>query len=121
MTASPQPLYEQSRQIRQLVEATRQDCQDDLAALLSLLRVLEELHRETLEEHFLPKLPSNRQALHALLREMESEGGWPYIPRMRLRELVKHLEAIAQTSLEELAADATAIDEPSLDEPNDHG
>jgi hypothetical protein len=56
--------------------------------LLRLLRLLEALHREIREDLFQEALPDNRQALHALLRDMEAEGGWPYINRMRLQSLL---------------------------------
>jgi len=36
-------------------------------------------------------LPASRQALYTLLRDMEAEGGWPYIHRMKLREVLANL------------------------------
>lgn len=66
-------------------------CQGDTIALLSLLRKLEMLHREICDGVFQQSLPDNRQALYALLREIESEGGWPYIERMRLQDLLSNL------------------------------
>lgn len=73
-----------SAQIR--AEATRH--QNDSIALLALLRALESLHREIREELFQASLPDNRQALYALLRDIEEQGGWPYIDRMKLQLLL---------------------------------
>ena len=68
-------------------------CQGDTIALLSLLRKLEILHREICDGAFQESLPDNRHALYALLREIESEGGWPYIERMKLQDLLANLQA----------------------------
>ncbi len=66
--------------------------------LLALLRTLEQTHREIYEDLFQASLPSNRQELYALLRDIEEAGGWPYIERMRLRSLLSHLPDLeAQT------------------------
>lgn len=65
----------------------------DSEKLLALLRLLECLHRDIREEQFQASLPNNRQALYNLLRVIETEGGWPYIPRMKLRAF---LAAVAQ-------------------------
>ncbi len=71
----------------------------DSLALLALLRALEQVHREIRENLFQPSLPDNRQALYALLRDIEEEGGWPYIDRMKLRSLLEQLqEPISQDS-----------------------
>ena len=68
------------------------EVKDDNRALLRLLRVLENTHRTIRELYFQPSLPRNRQQLYSLLREMETEGGWPYIPRMRLRQLLENFK-----------------------------
>jgi hypothetical protein len=81
------------QQIADLVKAQAHQASGNMEQLLALLRSLELLHREIRDGLFQEALPGNRQALHRLLREMESEGGWPYIPRMRLQEFLKHLEA----------------------------
>lgn len=60
-------------------------------ALLTLLRVLEQLHREIREDFFQTSLPDNRHGLYSLLRDIEEAGGWPYIERMKLRSLMEHL------------------------------
>jgi hypothetical protein len=67
-------------------------CEGDTIALLALLRQLEFLHREIRDGVFQANLPENRQALYALLREIEMEGGWPYIERMRLQAFLARME-----------------------------
>ena len=54
-------------------------------ALLDLLRRLEHLHRSIQDGPFRSSLPNDRNGLFTLLSEMESSGGWPYIPRLQLR------------------------------------
>jgi hypothetical protein len=61
-------------------------------ALLELLRLLEMLHSCIRDEWFQEALPTNRQRLYALLRDIEINGGWPYIQRMRLQALLQGLE-----------------------------
>jgi hypothetical protein len=68
------------------------DCQGDTHALLALLRLLEQLHREIRDDYFVKTLPDNRQALYALLKDIESEGGWPYIERMKIKALLTNME-----------------------------
>lgn len=68
--------------------------QGDILAILALLRQLEKLHREVRDGIFQESLPSNRQALYSLLKDIETEGGWPYIERMRIQNLIVNLEEI---------------------------
>ena len=63
----------------------------DPIALLQLLRTLEHLHHEIQQGYFQSALPNNRQALYALLRDIEENGGWPYIQRWKLQELFANL------------------------------
>lgn len=65
--------------------------QTNSLALLELLRTLEHLHREICEGVFQASLPDNRQALYALLKDIEESGGWPYIDRMKLRSLLVNI------------------------------
>ncbi|HEY9827709.1 MAG TPA: hypothetical protein V6D19_19905 [Stenomitos sp.] len=74
-------LNEVNTLIHQLVER----CEGEPTALLKILRLLEALHFRIRENHFQPALPVHRHELYALLREIEAEGGWPYIPRMQLK------------------------------------
>lgn len=59
--------------------------------LLAVLRLLEHLHREIRDSFFQESLPDNRQALYALLRDVELSGGWPYIHRMKLQTFLANL------------------------------
>lgn len=67
--------------------------QSDTMALLALLRGLESLHREIRDSMFQASLPDNRQALYALLKNIEEEGGWPYIDRLKLRSFLINFSA----------------------------
>ncbi len=74
--------------------------QGDSLALLNLLRLLENLHRDIRDGQFQTSLPNNRQALYALLKDIEAKGGWPYIYRMRLQTLLLNLPSdMVQTLL----------------------
>lgn len=73
------------------IRALAKESSDDSLMLLALLRTLEGLHREICEGLFQESLPNNRQALYALLRDIENSGGWPYIHRMRLQDFMKNL------------------------------
>ncbi|HEY9859599.1 MAG TPA: hypothetical protein V6D16_08840 [Candidatus Obscuribacterales bacterium] len=77
--------------IAQVVRASAQSYEGDCLTLLALLRLLESLHREISDSFFQASLPTNRQALYALLRDIEAEGGWPYIHRMKLQALLANL------------------------------
>ncbi|MBD2092826.1 hypothetical protein H6F67_23530 [Microcoleus sp. FACHB-1515] len=76
-----------STAIRILAERHR----GDERSLLKILRTLEALHREICEGLFQEALPTNRQALYSFLKDIESEGGWPYIKRMRIQALLVNL------------------------------
>lgn len=85
---SESPEFEQiAASIKKLAAASK----GDSVELLSLLRLLESLHREICEGLFQESLPDNRQALYALLRDIEAMGGWPYIRRMGLQSLLINL------------------------------
>ena len=73
------------------VRSLAQHCQEDSIALVALLRQLEELHREVRDGIFQASLPDNRQALYALLKDIEAKGGWPYIDRMKLQSFLTNL------------------------------
>ncbi|MGR3276917.1 hypothetical protein ACSYAD_17580 [Acaryochloris marina NIES-2412] len=80
-------------EIQRIVFAQAQQSEGNSAELLQLLRLLEAMHQSIREDLFIKTLPTNRQALHKLLREIEAKGGWPYIPRMRLKSLMANLYA----------------------------
>ncbi|MEL6937654.1 MAG: hypothetical protein AAFO84_00510 [Cyanobacteria bacterium J06598_1] len=84
----------------QSVRATAQQKQGDCLALLELLRLLDSLHFEIRDTLFREALPDNRQRLYRLLRDIEQEGGWPYIKRMQLRELLEHIEEDGETDID---------------------
>ena len=70
-----------------------------VVALLALLRLLEQRHRDICETLFYDALPDNRQTLYALLRDIEVNGGWPYIQRMKLQALLANLPGLDFGSL----------------------
>ncbi len=74
------------------VQLAAQSYQGDMLALLRLLRILENLHQEIRDDLFQETLPTSRQALYTLLRDIETQGGWPYIPRMKLKLLLASLQ-----------------------------
>ena len=80
-------------EIRLAVQASAQKRAKNCEALLALLRQLEELHHDIRDTLFQESLPTNRQHLYHLLRDIEVNGGWPYIQRVKLTELLKTLEA----------------------------
>jgi hypothetical protein len=87
LPSSMQPLPDITHQIHELAEQNR----EDPIALLHLLRTLEQLHREIQQNYFQPALPNSRQALYALLRDIEENGGWPYVQRWKLQALFANL------------------------------
>ena len=87
----PAELELKLKSIATTVRALAGSYQQDSLALLALLRQLEQLHREIRDGLFQASLPDNRQALYALLKDIESEGGWPYIERMKLQSFLAHL------------------------------
>ncbi len=76
-----------ANEIREIADRDR----DDPLALLYLLRTLEHLHREIQQDYFQAALPNSRQALYTLLRDIEENGGWPYIQRWKLQALFANL------------------------------
>lgn len=79
--------------IANAVRSLADSCRGNNIELLAILRQLEGLHQEIRDGIFQASLPDNRQALYALLKDIESQGGWPYIERMRLQALFANLEA----------------------------
>ena len=60
--------------------------------LLSILRSLESIHRQIRTEMFEPSLPETRNDLYELVKDIEETGGWPYIERMKLQDLLQYLQ-----------------------------
>ena len=73
-----------------MVHNLAHEAEGDTFALLALLRILEQLHREIFEGIFQDSLPTTRHGLYNLLKDIELEGGWPHIPRMKIQQLMAH-------------------------------
>ncbi|TAE61530.1 MAG: hypothetical protein EAZ76_05975 [Nostocales cyanobacterium] len=89
--SSDQNLSVQLQSVKIAIQDATQTCQGNVILLLALLRQLENLHREIRDGVFQESLPDNRQRLYALLKDIESQGGWPYIERMRLQAFLANL------------------------------
>jgi hypothetical protein len=72
--------------------ALAKENQNDSLFLLSLLRDLEQIHRQIRVNYFETALPQTRNDLYQFVKDIEEKGGWPYIERMRLRDLLQSLE-----------------------------
>jgi hypothetical protein len=94
------PLEERLQQVRAVGLQLAIDHQHQTDELLAILRTLEELHRHIREDFFQPALPKSRHSLYSLLMEIEAQGGWPYIERMRLQDL---LQSMSTDAVEPLA------------------
>ncbi|MFM2431210.1 MAG: hypothetical protein RLZZ511_2423 [Cyanobacteriota bacterium] len=86
---SPAPLAGDLTALAAQIQAIVGDVQTDSLSLLALLRLLEQQHRTICETYFQPSLPNTRQDLYTLLRDIEAEGGWPHIPRMKLQMVMQ--------------------------------
>ena len=84
-----QPVGEEQLQV---LLALAEGLEGDPAALLDLLRRLEQLHRTIQDGAFRQSLPEDRNRLFQLLESMEDSGGWPYIPRLQLRTFMDLLQ-----------------------------
>lgn len=97
------------------IRAEAQSCQGDVLALLALLRLLEGLHQDIRDHLFMESLPNDRLALYTLLKNIEDEGGWPFIQRMKLRSLLANLP---NNTLYELEPDKRQHLQSSVKVPN---
>ncbi len=88
-------LEEAAKNICNLAEEHR----GDSLFLLSLLRDLEKIHRQIRVEFFEGALPQTRNDLYQFVKDIEEKGGWPYIERMRLRDLMQNIEQEQGTEL----------------------
>ncbi len=87
--------------IEQVRETSRQlatEQQHEVLELLAILRLLESLHREIREEYFQAALPNNRHGLYGLLIEIEENGGWPYIDRLKIQSLLANIPQEAEAA-----------------------
>jgi hypothetical protein len=80
--------------------ALAEEHRSDSLLLLSLLRNLEKIHRQIRVEYFEAALPQTRNDLYQFVRDIEEKGGWPYIERMRLRDLLRNIELELETEAE---------------------
>ncbi|OUC14663.1 MAG: hypothetical protein B0A82_10010 [Alkalinema sp. CACIAM 70d] len=94
------PLAPELQDLIGVVKGLAKQAEGDTVALLALLRVLEQLHREIFEGPFQDSLPTTRHGLYNLLKDIEVEGGWPHIPRMKIQQLM--VNCLENTSPEEL-------------------
>ncbi|MEO1067739.1 MAG: hypothetical protein AAFW95_01255 [Cyanobacteria bacterium J06638_6] len=85
------PLPEDLDQLSQLIDQAALKRKGYSTDLLALLRLLEKHHRDICETLFYDALPDNRQHLYAMLRDIEINGGWPYIQRMKLQALLANI------------------------------
>jgi hypothetical protein len=102
-------------QLQSLTEAIRtlaESCQGDSLLLLAVLRALESSHREIRDGLFQTSLPDNRQALYKLLKDIETEGGWPYIHRMKLRSLLNRAQQIEGPENSTAESECDAVETP---------
>ncbi len=91
-------LKAQLQEISTFVQTVVREYDGDVQNLLAVLRTLEVLHRQIRDDLFEPSLPNTRKDLYPLLRDIEESGGWPYIERMKLQELLQHLQADSTSS-----------------------
>lgn len=92
----PTELQAELETIARLVRSTAQHYEGQSHQLLALLRILEAVHQEIRDGLFQDSLPDNRQALYALLRDIETDGGWPYIHRMKLQAFLSQMPQEAE-------------------------
>ncbi|MEO0456042.1 MAG: hypothetical protein AAF152_05585 [Cyanobacteria bacterium P01_A01_bin.114] len=102
--------------LAEAAQTAAQARQGDCFQLLELLRVLESLHHSIRETLFRDALPDNRQRLYQLLRDIEINGGWPYIKRMKLTTFLAALDNIVDADLPN--TDLPKNDLPNTDLPN---
>ncbi len=105
----PKKLAQELQQISTSILELANRCEGNDKLLLSILRNLEFVHRQIRVSLFQDSLPDNRQKLYFLLRDIEEQGGWPYIERMKIKDLLTKLAE------DELIAENTATpDEETL-------
>lgn len=94
MTTKPLNNPENKEQLQKIIAELTQLAEgnkEDILFLLFLLRSLEQVHRDIRSNLFEVSLPSTRNDLYNLVKDIEEEGGWPYIERMKLKELLRNM------------------------------
>lgn len=87
-----QKLEQELTEIQAKIWTLAQEYKQDNLSILQLLRTLENIHREIRDQVFESSLPNTRNTLYNLIRDMEETGGWPYIERMKLKDLLLKLQ-----------------------------
>ena len=93
-------LKQELQEIGQRIWHLAEKYQNQTLELLLILRTIESVHSDIREQMFVSSLPDTRHRLYILLRHLEEEGGWPYIPRMRIKDIFQKLELENQSSAE---------------------
>jgi hypothetical protein len=89
----PEGLAPDLQQIADSLVAAIEARRGDAAALLAVLRFLEDCHQWLRDGLYQEALPSNRQALFELLWQMEQQRLWPNIPRAQWLALLERVRA----------------------------
>ena len=90
---------EDLQKLVQGIQDLAEESKDNIFEVLFILRELESLHRNIRTEMFEPNLPDTRHRLYLLIKHLEEIGGWPYIERMRLRDICASLQIdVSQSS-----------------------
>ena len=87
------PLPPDLTQLQTTIMTVATPRQQDCLALLQMLRLLEECHRDIRDRLFLKSLPNSRHDLYTLLQDLEEMGDWPQIPRTRIETFLELLKA----------------------------
>ncbi len=85
-------LYDQLTPIMVDIQDIAEQNKQDEVFLLSVLRNLEAVHRHIRTNLFEQSLPTTRNALYNLVKDIEEQGGWPYIERMKLQQLIQNMD-----------------------------
>ncbi len=85
-------LYDQLTPIMVNIHDIAEQNKQDEVFLLSVLRSLEAVHRHIRTNLFEQSLPTTRNALYNLVKDIEEQGGWPYIERMKLQQLIQNMD-----------------------------
>lgn len=92
------PLPTDLTQLQTTIMTVADPRQQDCLALLQMLRLLEECHRDIRDRLFLKSLPNSRHELYTLLQDLEQVGDWPQIPRTRIETFLELLRAQVDTT-----------------------
>lgn len=88
---------EELQRLTENIKKLAEESKEDIFTILLILQELESLHRNIRTEMFEPNLPDTRHRLYLLMKHLEEVGGWPYIERMRLRNVCANLIADSES------------------------